>query len=762
MKKGILLALTICLAVTSLIAQPAPDEEKIKKAVVLLKKMTSNPDQAMSLYQELEAMKLSKAERKEAENRMQQQLMQNAGIPEEMQKKVTGRMTKEETEAMKKEMTAKQAASVSGITGISESEVKKRIDDFNRTIPALDQSRINALPGKILTQAEVRDLLAAFQKNTLQYLPAADREKADEIYNKLKAAGSGSMLTGNVANGLWFSDLNYTSLWLMSRACLDDPGNINNLNNYAAYLTMYGAEEIALPVLQYLNKQNPGSATILNNIGQAWFGLGELKMAYKYLDSSIAKFPKNSQANQTKSLIEEDKGNKEAAIDAAKKSLEEGWSDSKEQRLKKLGYQLTPEDIPVHIPADGMGLNKFNFPSFPKSYQEAVTLEAEWSKFKKACLASADRIRLKMDYQAKQQYAADHKRTIIANGQYKKLLSLYGDGDGGWTRKREKFNKEIEAACKDIDDMKKTAHNAMDQLEKKYEGQCGEGLPCPAKEICQAYRKINDQFIADANTRWEVLINSYFRFLRSYYNADVYLQQYMMESGAFEMYKSGVQIQYLEEMSQVSFQWLGILTPGTFPNACDEDKKDGLARFKGLPDYDDIHCTKIDTLTILSTRMETRCNKMTTTFKIDGKITGIPALKDVKLEIGFTEDLNRKNLTILPTERLSTTIEIGVKAGGKEWELGTNKDELKVGVKAEVGAIIEIDKNGISEICIKTGVGVNAGTSEIPVVTGGEKGGGSSSVNLVGGEVKWSVKAGPSLKGKSVFKDMKNIKYGSQ
>ena len=292
MKKWIVFIVTLSLTILQVVAQPAPDEEKIKKAVALLNKMTSNPDQAMVVYQELEALKLSKAERKEAENRMQQQLMQNAGMSDAMQQKATGKITREEAETMKKEMAGKQAASLSEKTGMTETDVRKRIDQLNKTIPETDLFRINKLPRKIMSRPEIRDWLTRFQNNTLQHLPPADREKADELYNKLKATGSSSMLTGNVANGLWLSDLNFVSLWLMSKACLDDPGNINNLNNYAAYLIMYGAEEIALPVLQHLNQLKPGNATILNNIGQAWFGLGELKMAYKYLDSSIAKFPK--------------------------------------------------------------------------------------------------------------------------------------------------------------------------------------------------------------------------------------------------------------------------------------------------------------------------------------------------------------------------------------------------------------------------------------------------------------------------------------
>ena len=118
MKKWIVFIVTLSLTILQVVAQPAPDEEKIKKAVALLNKMTSNPDQAMVVYQELEALKLSKAERKEAENRMQQQLMQNAGMSDAMQQKATGKITREEAETMKKEMAGKQAASLSEKTGM--------------------------------------------------------------------------------------------------------------------------------------------------------------------------------------------------------------------------------------------------------------------------------------------------------------------------------------------------------------------------------------------------------------------------------------------------------------------------------------------------------------------------------------------------------------------------------------------------------------------------------------------------------------------
>ncbi len=724
-----------------------------------MKKMMNNPDQMTAILTEMEALKLNSSEKKEAKKRMQQDMMKNAGIDESIQKKAAGKMNKEEIAAMKKTVTEQQSDKISKETGLSKEYVKKRVDDFDRIIPEKDFGRINALPQNILTRPELKALLASFHKNTLELLPGADRSKADEIFGKLKSAGTGSMQTGNIANSLWLADANFLAICLMSKTCQEDLTNINNLNNYAAYLTMYGAEEIALPVLQHLNQQHPGNATILNNIAQAWFGLGELNQAYKYIDSTITKFPKHSQANLTKSLIEEVKGNKEGAIESAKKSLEEGWSETKRQQLERMGYRLTPGDIKVTVPADPMGLEKYIFPEFPKSYQQAVLLSGDWAKFSKSCADEANKIKQKVAYLQKQQYPIDKRHTIIADGKYKKLLSLYGDGDGAWSRKREQLEDELEETYNTIEKLKKAAGTEIDKVGKKYEDKCGEGTDCPEKDICNDYRLVHDQFINKANSLLQPVTIRYFDLLRKSYNADVYLSQYSMENGDFEIYKAHTQIRFLEEMSLFRFPWMGILPAGSFPNACDPEQGNSITRFKGLPDYDDIKCNYISTLEILFTKMVTRCNKMTTTVKIDGKLTGIPALKDVKLEIGFTEDINRKNPTILPTQIIGATIEIGVKLGGKEWELGASKDELKAGVKAEAGVIIEVDKSGITDVGVKMGVGLSGGTSQVPVATSGDGQGGASSVNLVGAEARWSVKAGPSLKGKSVFKDLRNVNY---
>ena len=68
------------------------------------------------------------------------------------------------------------------------------------------------------------------------------------------------------------------ALFIMGKVCIDDVTDADNLNNYAAFLVMTGGEQAAIPILEYLDEKYPDNSTIKNNLGQAWFGLGDLAM----------------------------------------------------------------------------------------------------------------------------------------------------------------------------------------------------------------------------------------------------------------------------------------------------------------------------------------------------------------------------------------------------------------------------------------------------------------------------------------------------
>jgi len=190
------------------------------------------------------------------------------------------------------------------------------------------------------------------------------------------------------------------AIYVLGKVCVDNPSHSNNLSNYASMLSMSGAEQLAIPILDNLNKRFPENSTILNNLGQAWFGLGDIDKAEKYIDNVIRIYAYHPQANITKSYIEESKGHKAEAVEAMKKSVKHAYTPEKEDRLRKMGYKLQGKDVlwPFKINPDPLGLSAFRHPKFPASVDESIVLEEDWTQFKRECTSEIT----KLNFQYKQ------------------------------------------------------------------------------------------------------------------------------------------------------------------------------------------------------------------------------------------------------------------------------------------------------------------------------------------------------------------------
>src|SRR6185436_8485264 len=255
------------------------------------------------------------------------------------------------------------------MSGASDAQLKKAWEDENRIVPARDATRIATISTSSLTASSVGAFITNQHNFTASRLLPASKTLGEKIYAQLKAKGLNSAAIGNNAAGLWIMGRIQPALFIMGKVCTEDINNSDNLSNYASMLSMCGAEQKAIPILNYLNSKFPRNSTILNNLGQAWFGLGEISKAEKYLDSVIRIYAYHPQANLTKSFIAEFKGNKTEAIELVRNSLKHSYSQEKEERLKKLGHTLTSKDfsLPGKTKPDPLNLGGFNSPPFPKS-----------------------------------------------------------------------------------------------------------------------------------------------------------------------------------------------------------------------------------------------------------------------------------------------------------------------------------------------------------------------------------------------------------
>jgi hypothetical protein len=637
--------------------------------------------------------------------------------------------------------------SLKGLSKTPDKKIQEIADKEQKAIPKKDPARIAKVSKTIMSDAELNKFLSAVVSAIEKKLDTKIKSAAEAIMNEVKSKHPSSNALGNAASGCWILGANEAAVWMMGKACMSDPGNPDNLNNFASFLTMTGAEELALPVLQKLNIQFPRNSTLLNNIAQAWFGLGDIPMAEKYIDSAIKIFGFHSQANYTKSLIEESKGNKEAAKEALKKSMRYAYSEEKAAKLKKLGGELKNKDLPwkFSMPQDPLGLQKFVVPGYAKSVEQADVLAPQWEVFRKnlwnlsTALKERDKQVTKEIENMGEERAKEAVAAVLAGKNpmqqlippfflkaKTKLILEMKDIDGAAAYQGKKALEQYTESLAEVDKLVEAYKNKEEAFLNKVsqmEKQNPEHNPERISElICETLTDMRNELLMKANTILEQSQNNYIEYLRKKLNTQAYYTQYLTaDEPSFEMAKINIRQEFLNVLHSLKHI-------EEFSCSKKAEKRDGK-----LADFDDINCQKKIEMNMIWVKAVFTCNKS----KVD-------------YEAFFFRGSHAENLNT--GEILGGTAELGIKLGLGERGLGPIKAEIE----AEASAFIEYDKSGITDGGIKAGVGAEIGIDSDIEIIGGEPsvetGSGIDTPSVgVGVETRIGWNSGPSSAGKGIL-----------
>jgi hypothetical protein len=713
MKKVLIIFYTLLfLFQISVFAQKPIDEEKVKKAVVLMKKMMEDPGQMQAVLVEIEALKLNSAEDKEANKRFEKELMNKAS---EMKEKVM----------------------ITG--GITEKQITEMNENKDRIVPVRDDARINAVLKRDLSDGELKDFCRAVHEAVKKVMNPAAISQAEAIYSKMKAKYPSTEAMGNGAISCYLYNLTQQSIYIMGKVCSQDAGNANNLNNYAALLTNHGVEQGAIPILNYLHRKYARSPVILSNLSAAWMGLGEFKTAEKYADSCIKFFPGNAaQAHYVKSVVKESEGNRQGAIEELKKSIGESYSSEKANLLKKMGGELNASDYKKTLPADALGLSKFGFPELPKSCEVAVNATQEWDAYNKNIEAAIEEQknkteRLKKEFDEKsiatynavmnsvKQKSGKSTYAFAANNNTNRSWDSYFKTlSGEFFKKGEIFKKEL-ARLEAINKKEiKQMDLAFADVSKRYQNVCGEGQNCPETEICRAYQEVHDQYMLRMNSQYQKYFTEYIDYQRKKTNELVYAGRQFMEKEFYEYYASLSKLQFLGALKTVHYKKNYQIYPelGGFSKYCINVKTNPFTNNE-LANWNDLNCNNRWEMTLPFCGVATDCDKIT--FKFDVLFA----------EGSYSEDL-------FTGEWTNMTLEVGVGIGSKKV---TDKLGVEIGgAEVEFVGFFEIDRSGTSDYGGKVKAAITGGEA-VPVV---------GSMSLIEAEGKISLKSGkPSFEVKS-------------
>ena len=558
------------------------------------------------------------------------------------------------------------------VSGVSDAQLKKAFEDDMRIVPQKDDARIAAI-FKPLAEADIAAYINSIQNKMALLLNEGERSMCQNIYRYIQSNSKNSNEAGNMAIGLWIAGTPATAMFTLGKICTTTPGNTDNLSNYAAMLSMMGGQHLAIPLLNHLNKKFPQNSTLLNNLGQAWLGLGELTKSEKYLDSAIRFFANHPQAKLTKAAIEESKGNIAKAIAALKISIKHSYTTEKEDRLRKLGYEMNIKDIslPFKPGTDPLGLADFRRPEYPTTLSQLISLKPLWEKFNNDCAATLAKLQVEQNA-VYENYAKDisSMKLNLAKPLHIKKASLnLNEIKTFYENKFKRLGEQHKALTEELQQIDLTRKRAAPEAP------------------CEAHLEAENDYIKKYNEKKKAFDEEFLEVSRHFYNDMAYWSQYTSIS------KTQFELVVLEFKTD----WITKLKEYQPLLSSDKEQLECAAMEKAIPgklsDFDVVACNYNDTMDLKVIVFYQNCSRMTS-----------------KLNLKFVEYTRYDNFLRAEGDTyMSSTIKLSVEKGFDKLkgDYGPLKLEAKIGAAIE----LEFDREGLKDVTLsveaKAGIGHN-------------------------------------------------------
>ena len=294
------------------------------------------------------------------------------------------KMTPAQLEAYKQQLikqASQQAKAVSNQYNLKINEVA--LPDFQVQMPPKDFKRLALLPVQPPTLIQLADGLRQAKKDLQAALPATVVEEVQQITRVQTPAQQQS---SSIA--AFYGDKPAHALLISMNSALQNMNEVVGLNNLAAMFNMVKLEQKAVPILMNLLAKDPTNSMFLNNMGQAFLGLGELTVAEDFLTRCLMEDELHPEANHSMGMLKLFKKESEAAMKYFEKEMEVAYRGSTLALFKKNGgkinlYNLRKKrkDIPEKNFFEEINLSQFVIPSFPGKIEDSKKVKEETKDF---------------------------------------------------------------------------------------------------------------------------------------------------------------------------------------------------------------------------------------------------------------------------------------------------------------------------------------------------------------------------------------------
>ncbi|MDR6784951.1 hypothetical protein ABIE26_003649 [Pedobacter africanus] len=598
-------------------------------------------------------------------------------------------------------------------TGITDADVKAAVNSGGAFgVPSRNTVLIAAIPKITLTATTVPVYIKSLNDYIEKGISADSKTIGQSFYNYYKKNNSPINAIENVAIGFWSTGQPEIAIYIMSKTCSDNADDTDLLSNFAAMLSMGGAPHRAIPILDYLSKQFPGNTTILNNLGQAWFYLGETDKANVQLEKVAKAFAYHPQANYTQCLIQQSKGNTAKAIEKMKNSLAYSFSTNKVNMLKKLGYSVKASDMrkPFRPDPNPLGLKNFIRPDVPTSYTEELKLKIEWDTFLKQVhdksmqlgkelipyqQANAQQAQ-KMYEQYNTKKGKDGAKAIKAyhsrtDNIYRKIAEKNLDEmkkDGGMMFRLKKVKEKIDLLRKDFqakNDIQKKSIEQQNSIIADKETELAKKGENIGFDNCVVQQKYSEWVYVTYNKPLEEAYQQYLHETYLKITEELYWKQFTQDDPTFEATKIASKKEWMEALGNTRYLATNIY--GKCPQVENKSSNYKLANF------DELHCKYKTTLDFGVYKQIFECGKARIEFDA-GRFSG---------DLNFMSDNKGNNRFV--DGRVETNVI------NKSYAAGKGPLQVEASVKAGMG--IEFSSAGIEDVYVNGEAKVTAGSDTV-------------------------------------------------
>ncbi|NCU03205.1 MAG: hypothetical protein GXC73_04390 [Chitinophagaceae bacterium] len=293
------------------------------------------------------------------------------------------KMSPAELEAYKKEMQKKYSVQAKEIAQQANFKLDEMtLPDFKVQLPTKDVKRLSLLPTQPPTLIQLSDML----RTTKQQIEAVVKPTVIQEVKKIVTGQTAEALQQS-AIGEFYADRPEQSLLIAIEAALKDVNDQTGWNNVAAIMNMTGLQHKAIPILMNQLQSDPNNSMLLNNMGQAYLGLGDIGLAELFLKQCLQHDPLNPEANRSMGMIKFFYEQYEEGMNYFEKELEVAYRRSTMALMRGKDkafniYQLRKKrNIPKRDFFGELSFQNFKVPALPETTDETADAKIKGESF---------------------------------------------------------------------------------------------------------------------------------------------------------------------------------------------------------------------------------------------------------------------------------------------------------------------------------------------------------------------------------------------